>query len=191
MEFIVEKIGMSRIIDVDSKPVTLCLVKDVKVCDILESNQAIVAYSSGKKTNKAIQGQQKKYSLSSEFNKFRTLKVSNSEVGDIDTSSLEAGAVVKASFKSKGRGFTGVVKRYNFAGGMATHGSRFHRRVGSIGNAEYPGRVMKGKKMPGRHGGKTSTHKNEIISFDAEKRILVLKGSVAGANGALGMVKVG
>jgi len=144
-----------------------------------------------KKTNKAIQGQQKKYSLSSEFNKFRTLTVSNSEAGDIDTSSLETGAVAKVSFKSKGRGFTGVVKRYNFAGGMATHGSRFHRRVGSIGNAEYPGRVMKGKKMPGRYGGKTITHKNEIISFDAEKRVLVLKGSVPGPNGALGMVKVG
>lgn len=191
MEFIVEKIGMSRIIEVDSKPVTLCLVKEIKVCDVLESNQAIVAFSHGKKTNKAIQGQQKKYSLSSEFNTFRTLTVSNSEAGDIDTSALETGAVAKVSFKSKGRGFTGVVKRYNFAGGMATHGSRFHRRVGSIGNAEYPGRVMKGKKMPGRYGGKTITHKNEIISFDAEKRVLVLKGSVPGPNGALGMVKVG
>jgi large subunit ribosomal protein L3 len=191
MEFIVEKIGMSRTIEVGSIPVTLCLVKDMKVCDVFENNQAIVAFPNGKKTNKAIQGQQKKYSLSSEFNTFRTLKVANNEAGDIDTSPLESGAVAKVSFKSKGRGFAGVFKRYNFAGGMSSHGSRFHRRVGSIGNAEYPGRVMKGKKMPGRHGGKTSTHKNEIISFDTEKRVLVLKGSVAGANGALGVVKVG
>lgn len=191
MEFIVEKIGMSRIIEADSKPVTLCLLKEIKVCDVFENGQAIVAYHNGKKTNKAIQGQQKKYSLSAEFNTFRTLQVANSEAGDIDVSSLESGKIVKVSSKSKGRGFAGVVKRYGFAGGMRTHGSRFHRRVGSIGNAEYPGRVMKGKRMPGRYGGKTITHKNEIVSFDAEKRIIVLKGSTPGANGSLAVLKVG
>jgi len=191
MEFIIEKIAMSRTIGSSSSPVTLCLVKEAKVCDILEDGIAIVAYHSGKKMNKAIEGQQKKYSLSKEFNKFKTLQVNNSEIGDIDVSVLETGKVAKVSLKSKGRGFTGVVKRYNFAGGMRTHGSRFHRRVGSIGNAEYPGRVMKGKRMPGRYGGKLITHKNEIISFDTEKRVLVLKGSIPGANGSSGILKVG
>jgi len=75
MEFIVEKIGMSRTISVPSVPVTLLKIKDAKVCEILEDGRAIVAYSHGKRKNKPIEGQQKKYGLSSEYNRFATLKV--------------------------------------------------------------------------------------------------------------------
>ena len=86
--------------------------------------------------------------------------------------------------------FTGAVKRWNFAGGRESHGHRMGRRVGSIGNCEWPGRVQPGKKMPGQYGNTNVSVKNEVISFDAETGILVLKGSVAGPNGALGKVKV-
>lgn len=190
MEYIIEKIGMSRTVSVPALPVTLLKLKEAKVCEVRADGSAIVAYNSGKKSNKAIEGQQSKYSLSKEFNRFATLLIDGAEVGDIDTSSLEAGKTVKVSLISKGRGFTGVIKRWNFAGGPGSHGSRFHRHGGSIGNAEWPGRVQKGRKMPGHYGNTKVTVKNEIVSFDAQSGILVVKGSVPGANGNLGRVKV-
>ena len=189
MEYIVEKVGMSRTITVPSSPVTLLKVVDAKVCEVNE-NSVLVAYAAGKKINKAIQGQQKKFSLSSEFNKFLTLHIKDIEVGDLSKDALNDATIIKSTFKSKGRGFTGVVKRYNFGGGPGAHGSRFHRRVGSIGNAEWPGRVQRGKKMPGHYGDATVTVKNEIVSFDKETGILAVKGSIPGANGAQGKVRI-
>ena len=189
MEFIVEKIGMSRTITVPAVPVTLLKVVDTKVCEVTDGT-AIVAYGSGKKSNKAIAGKQKKYSLEANFNRFATLKVANEEAGDLDCSALGEAKVLKTSMTTKGRGFAGVVKRHNFAGGRASHGHRMGRRTGSIGNAEWPGRVQKGRKMPGHYGTDTTTVKNDIISFDPESMILVVKGSVSGANGGLGRVKV-
>jgi len=189
VEYIVEKIGMSRTITVPSQPVTLLRVLDAKVCEV-NDGKAIVAYSNGKKLNKAIEGQQKKYGLSSEYNRFVTLDVANTEAGELDVAPLSEAKVVKSSFNTKGRGFTGAMKRWNFGGGPASHGHRFGRRTGSIGNAEWPGRVMKGRKMPGQYGNEKVTVKNEIISFDPENKILVVVGSVPGANGSLGRVKV-
>lgn len=189
MEFIVEKIGMSRTISVPSTPVTLLKVKEVKVCEVNEGT-AIVAYADGKAMNKSIEGQQKKYNLSAEFNRFATMAVANAEAGDLDMSALAEAKVIKSSFKTKGRGFSGVMKRWNFAGGPGAHGSRFHRRPGSIGNCEWPGRVMPGRKMAGQYGNVKTTVKNEVISYDAENGVLVVAGSIPGANGALGRVKV-
>ena len=189
MEFIVQKIGMSRTVSVPSTPVTLLKVLDTKVCEVTDG-VAIVSYSNGKKFNKAIEGIQKKYNLSKEFNRFATMTVANTEAGDLDVSGLGEAKILKATFKTKGRGFTGAVKRWNFAGGRASHGHRMGKRVGSIGNCEWPGRVQPGKKMPGQYGNTNVSVKNEIISFDAETGILVLKGSVSGANGSLGKIKV-
>lgn len=190
MEFIVEKIGMSRTITVPSTPVTLLKIRDIKVCEVTEDGRAIVAYSDGKKRNKAIEGQQKKYGLSPEFNRFATLKVANTEAGDLDLSPLAEAKKVKCTFKSKGRGFSGVVKRWNFAGGPGSHGSRFHRAPGSVGNCEWPGRIQPGQKMPGQYGNTTVTVKNEIVSFDPENKILVVKGAVPGPNGGMGRVRI-
>ncbi|WQZ06431.1 50S ribosomal protein L3 [Helicobacter pylori] len=189
MEFLVQKIGMSRTIDANSTPVTLLKVLQAKVCQ-LENGKALVVYAMHKKYNKAIEGQQKKYQLSKEFNHFATLKASQQkELGDLDLSALETLKRVKASFKTKGRGFAGVMKRWNFQGGPAAHGSRFHRRPGSIGNREWPGRVQKGRKMAGHYGNELVTCQNEVLSFDKESMVLVLKGSVAGFSGAYGRVR--
>lgn len=190
MEFIVEKIGMSRTISVPSVPVTLLKVKEAKVCEILDNNKAIVAYSKGKKRNKTLEGQQKKYNLPAEFNRFATLEVANREAGDLDTSVLENAKKVKTSFRSKGRGFSGVMKRWNFGGGPKSHGSRFHRAPGSVGNCEWPGRIQPGQKMAGQYGNKRTTVINDIVSFDKENRVLVIKGSVPGPNGALGKIRI-
>lgn len=189
MEYIVEKIGMSRTISAQSKAVTLLKVKEGKVCEV-KDGKGIVAYSKGKKLNKAIQGQQKKYNLTAEFNRFVELAVANAEAGDLDMTPLAEGKEVKSTFKTKGRGFSGVVKRWNFGGGPAAHGHRFHRTTGSIGNNEWPGRVQKGRKMPGQYGSEQVTVKNKIVSFDAENGVLAVAGSVSGANGAFGRIKV-
>ncbi len=190
MEYIVEKIGMTRTVTVPAVSVTLVKIVEAKVVEVDENKRALVAYSNGKSTNKAVNGQQKKYSLSSEFNKFISLDVANTEAGDLDTAPLSDAKVVKTTFNSKGRGFSGAIKRHGFAGGPGAHGSRFHRRVGSIGNAEWPGRVQKGRKMPGHYGNTKVTVKNEIVSFDAETGVVALKGAVPGANGALGKIRI-
>ncbi len=190
MEFIVEKVGMSRTVGESSIAVTLMQVYPAKVVKVNESGKSLVAYSSGKEMNKAIEGQQKAYGLSKEFNKFVSLAVANTEAGDQDQAPLEAGKRVKVSLNTKGRGYTGVMKRWNFGGGPGGHGHRFHRTGGSIGNREWPGRVQKGKKMSGQYGDELVTVQCDIVSFDKATGVLVLKGSVPGANGNKGKVKV-
>ncbi|HEB9308648.1 TPA: 50S ribosomal protein L3 [Campylobacter coli] len=189
MEYIVEKIGMSRTIANPSIAVTLLRVVNAKVCEV-DNGKAIVAYSKGKVNNKCVAGQQKKYNLSAEFNRFATLKVANTEAGDLDETPLNEAKVLKVSFNTKGRGYSGVMKRHNFAGGPASHGSRFHRRHGSIGNREWPGRVQPGMKMAGHYGNTKVTVKNEVVSYDAENKILVVKGAVPGYNGAMGKIRI-
>lgn len=189
MEYIVEKIGMSRTIANPSIAVTLLRVVNAKVCEV-DNGKAIVAYSKGKVNNKCVAGQQKKYNLSAEFNRFATLEVANTESGDLDEAPLNEAKVLKVSFNTKGRGYSGVMKRHNFAGGPASHGSRFHRRHGSIGNREWPGRVQPGMKMAGHYGNTKVTVKNEVVSYDAENKILVVKGAVPGYNGAMGKIRI-
>lgn len=189
MEYIVEKIGMSRTIGAVSTPVTLLKVREAKVVEP-KGNKAVVAYAQGKVHNKAIAGMQKKHNLSKEFNRFATVCAPNAQVGDMDYSSIAEGVELKASFKTKGRGFTGAMKRWNFQGGPGGHGSRFHRRTGSIGNREEPGRVIPGKKMAGQYGNELVTVKCTVVSFDQDNKVIAIKGSVPGPNGALGRVKV-
>ncbi len=191
MEFIIEKIGMSRTVEVPSVPVTLLKVIDTKVCEVKEDGKALVAYNSSKKLNKSIEGQQTKFSIAKEFNKFMTIEVAEgTEAGDLSLSPLAEAVLVKTSLNTKGRGFSGGMKRHNFGGGPGSHGHRFGRRIGSIGNAEWPGRVQKGKKMPGQYGNTKVTVKNDVLSFDAENSILVVKGSIPGHNGARGLVRI-
>lgn len=189
MEYIVEKIGMSRTVSNPSIAVTLLKLINAKVCQV-ENGKALVAYPKGKSKNKCVIGQQKKYNLSAEYNKFISLEVANTEAGDIDESPLKEAKILKTSFYSKGRGYSGVIKRHGFSGGPKSHGSRFHRRHGSIGNREWPGRVQPGMKMAGHYGNAKVTVKNELISFDAENKILVLKGAVPGFNGAIGKIRI-
>ena len=189
MEYIVEKIGMSRTIANPSFAVTLLKLVDTKVCEV-KDGKALVAFSKGKAKNKCIAGQQKKFKLSAEFNRFASLEVANTEAGDIDESPLKEAKILKVSFNSKGRGYSGVMKRHGFGGGPKSHGSRFHRRHGSIGNREWPGRVQPGMKMAGHYGNVLVSVKNELVSYDSDHKILVLKGAVPGYNGALGRVRI-
>lgn len=97
---------------------------------------------------------------------------------------FEAGDKVDISGISKGKGFAGNVKRHKQAGGLEAHGSRYHRRVGSLGAAASPSRVMKGKKLPGHMGHVYVTVQNlEVVMVDGERNILVVKGSIPGPRG--------
>jgi large subunit ribosomal protein L3 len=102
----------------------------------------------------------------------------------IDT--LAKGDVVKVTSTSKGRGFQGSVRRWNFAGGPATHGSKFHRRPGSSGNRTWPGRVMPGKKFPGHWGDETITVKNVVVvDVLPSEGVVLVKGPVPGSKNTL------
>lgn len=108
-------------------------------------------------------------------------------VGDsIQVSVFEAGKKVDVTATSKGKGFAGVIKRWNFAAQDATHGNSLsHRAPGSIGQNQSPGRVFKGKKMAGQMGNRqVTTQSLEVVRVDAEKNLLLVKGAVPGATGA-------
>ncbi len=109
----------------------------------------------------------------------------------VDLASLNVGDSVKISAKSKGRGFAGSVKRFNFAGGPASHGSDFHRRPGSGGQRTWPSRVMPGKGYPGHYGDETITIKNvKVVGVIPEENAILVKGPVPGArNGLVKLVK--
>jgi large subunit ribosomal protein L3 len=104
----------------------------------------------------------------------------------VSIESLAKGDFVKITSKSKGKGFAGSVKRWNFAGGPAAHGSKFHRRPGSSGNRTWPGRVMPGKKFPGHLGAETVTVRNvEVVEINTAENVLLVKGPVPGARNTL------
>ena len=91
---------------------------------------------------------------------------------------------------SKGKGFQGVIKRHGQSRGPMGHGSMYHRRPGSMGSTSTPGRVFKGKKLPGHMGANTITIQNlEVVSVDLDKNVLLVKGSVPGVNGAILKIK--
>ena len=122
---------------------------------------------------------------------FRTDDVAEYEVvhelkGDV----LAEGDKVDATGISKGRGFKGVIARHGQHRGPMTHGSRYHRRPGSMGACSYPGKVFKGKKLPGHTGVERVTIQNlEVVMVNAEKDMLLIKGAIPGANGQLVTIK--
>lgn len=109
------------------------------------------------------------------------------KVGDVLTvETFAAGQLVDVIGISKGRGFQGVMKRHNMSGQPQTHGHMMHRRVGSIGMRQTPGHVFKGKRMPGHMGNVQRTSQNlRVVQVLAEKNLLLIKGSLPGANGEI------
>ena len=104
------------------------------------------------------------------------------EVGqEVKGNIFTVGELVDVTGTSKGKGYAGVIKRYNFGRGPMSHGSGFHRGIGSMGSID-PARIKPGKKMPGRMGGETTTVQNlEFVKYDAENNVILIKGNVPGA----------
>ncbi len=116
-------------------------------------------------------------------------EVANYELGQsVDVTAFEAGEFVDVQGITKGKGFQGVIKRHNQACGPMAHGSRFHRRPGSMGDVAT--KVFKGKKLPGHMGQKTVTNQNlEIVMVDVEKNVVLVKGNVPGAKKSFVTIK--
>jgi large subunit ribosomal protein L3 len=112
-------------------------------------------------------------------------------VGQQVTADLfSAGDKVLVTGQSKGRGFTGVVKRHNFSGGRDTHGCTTHDAPGSIGASADPSRVMKGRKMPGQHGAARTQARNlKVVDVRPEANLVLVKGAVPGPNGGIVIVE--
>jgi large subunit ribosomal protein L3 len=194
-----KKVGMTRVYSEmgQATPVTVveagpCKVLQVKseATDGYNAIQVGFSEKKGSRTNKAIAGHVKKAGAEGFYfiREFRVDDPDSYEVGQditLDTV-LKVGDLVDVQGTSKGKGFQGVIKRHGFAGGGAGHGSKFHRAPGSIGMSAYPGRVVKGKKMPGRMGNDTVLRKNVIvIDIRPDDNVVLLKGPLPGAKNGL------
>ena len=122
---------------------------------------------------------------------FRVEDGAELKIGDkISVALFTPGDSVAVTGVSKGKGFQGVVKRHHFRGGAATHGSMFHRAPGSIGASAFPSRVLKGMRAAGHMGQDRVTVRNvEVVQVDAEKNLLVLRGSIPGAGGGYVLIR--
>lgn len=190
-----KKLGMTQVYDADSRlyPVTVveagpCDVTAIKTLE-RDGYQAIqLGYREVKerKLSKAEIG----HLRASGTNKFwKILKEfrgpTEHQVGDtISVELFEKGEIVHVQGVSKGKGFQGVMKRHNFAGGPASHGSMFHRAPGSMGASSYPSRVWKGKKLPGQMGAKRVTVQGlKVIEVRPEENLLLISGAIPGPPG--------
>ncbi|MEC6749127.1 50S ribosomal protein L3 [Marinilactibacillus sp. GCM10026970] len=140
-------------------------------------------------SNKPAQGHVKKANTTPKrfIRELRDAELGDVEVGnEITVATFAEGDIVDVTGTSKGKGFQGVIKRHGQSRGPETHGSRYHRRPGSMGGASDPSRVFPGKKLAGRMGGDTVTVQNlEIVRVDAERNVLLIKGNVPGAKKSL------
>lgn len=157
--------------------------------DGYEAIQVACRVKKAKNSSASEVGHLKKAGLESGAQYVREIRqsVGGAQLGaQVSIESLQPGDSVNLTGTSKGHGFTGVMKRWNFAGGPASHGSKFHRRPGSSGNRTWPGRVMPGKKFPGHYGDETITVKNvQVIKVIASENVLMVKGPVPGARNSL------
>jgi len=147
-----------------------------------------------KKLNKPALGGLKKHDLApmKPLKEYRLDDVADYNIGDSlkVESILQEGILVDVRGRSIGKGFQGTVKRYNAGRGPMSHGSKFHRSMGSIGAGTTPGRVFKGLHMPGRMGNENvCTRHLKVVRVDAEKGIVLVKGAVPGVEGGLLVIK--
>ncbi len=170
-----------------------CTVTQVKSVDGDGYSSVQLGYDEAKRANGPARGH-----LAASGKLFRVLRefrvgdTSELEVGqELDVSQFEPGDLVDATGLSKGRGFAGGVKRYNFRGGPKTHGqSDRHRAPGSIGAGSTPGRVLKGLKMAGHMGDRKVTVRNlEVVRTEPERNLLFVRGAVPGARNGLLVIK--
>ncbi len=199
-----KKIGMTQIFRPDGQvvPVTLvkagpCVVTQRKTptTDGYDAVQVgLVEFAKAKNVNKPAAGHLKKSGAEGvRFQQEFRLFPGDGDLkpGDrILVDSFKPNQKVDVTGVSKGRGYAGLVKRHNFRGGPATHGSMFHRAPGSIGASSFPSRVFPGTRMSGRMGHAQVTVRNlEVIEVDTEDNVLMVKGAIPGPNGSYVLVR--
>ncbi|HIU02126.1 MAG TPA: 50S ribosomal protein L3 [Candidatus Onthocola gallistercoris] len=196
------KVGMTQIFNDDGvlTPVTVlqagpCVVTQVKTVE----NDGYSAVQVGfgdireKLVNKPKKGHFAKAEVAPKrfLREFRLEDAESYKVGqEIKADVFAAGDKIDATAKSKGKGYQGAIKRHGQSRGPMTHGSKYHRHAGSNGSATTPGRVFKGKKMPGHMGAVRVTVQNlEVVRVDADKNLILVKGAVPGPKKSLVMLK--
>ena len=197
-----KKVGMTQIFDENGVviPVTVieagpCSVVQVKTVETDGYNAVQMGFGAikDKKVNKPSKGHFAKAGVNAVKNlrEFRLEDVSGVKAGDeIKVDSFVEGETVDIQGTTKGKGFQGVIKRHGQSRGPMGHGSMYHRRPGSMGPTSTPGRVFKGKKLPGHMGMVQVTIQNlEIVSVDLDKNVILVKGSVPGNKGAILKIK--
>ena len=193
--FLGKKIGMTQIFREDGKvvPVTViqagpCVVTQVKTMETDGYEAVQLGFGDVKRRNKPQAGHLKNSKLSRYLREVTTDDTNGFTIGQsIGVDIFEAGEKVDVIGTSKGRGFAGVMKRWNFGGGPRTHGQSDRARApGSIGGGTTPGKVYKGMKMGGHMGNRRITVKGlEIIEIDTERNLLMVKGGIPGAPNSL------
>lgn len=197
-----KKLGMTQIYTEEGQavPVTVveagpCSIVDIKTPDRNGYSALSLGFGEIKpqKLTRPVKGifDAAKVEPKKVIREFRVDKTDEFSVGqEIKVDLFEAGEKVNVTGVSKGKGFAGVIKRYGYGGNPATHGvSKTHRKPGSSGGSSYPGKVFKGKTMPGRMGNERVTVKNlEVVAVDPGNNLLLVKGAVPGAKNALVMV---
>ncbi len=194
-----KKVGMSQVFNDkgDLIPVTLvktgpCYVSQKKAKKEDGYDAVQLGFEEKKRPNKPTTGHFKKSGISPK-RVLREFKVDPGkyELGqELKADMFSAGEKVDVTGITKGKGFTGVVKRYGYSGGPESHGSMSGRVPGSIGGTTFPGKVWKGKGLPGRHGGDRVTVKSLlVVEVDPEKNLLYLKGAVPGATNGYLIIK--
>ena len=196
-----KKIGMTQIFDENGRviPVTVveagpCTVVQVKTKDAdgYEAIQLGFGEVKEKKLIKPTKGHFTKANVTPKkhLREFRLEEISYNVGDEIKADIFTAGESVDVTGTSKGKGFQGVIKRHGQSRGPMGHGSMYHRRPGSMGPTSTPGRVFKGKKLPGHMGVETVTIQNlEVVKVDLDKNVILVKGSVPGAKGAVLKIK--
>ena len=190
------KIGMTQIFEEDGTalPVTMLqsgpmTVVQKKTLEKEGCNHVQVGFEAiaERKVNKPIKGHFKTQTPTRFLRDFEVENIDEVEIGQVfDVNLFAEGESIAVSGNSKGKGFTGVMKRHGFGGQPASHGHRGHRGTGSIGQCATPSRVFKGKKMHGQHGNKKVTTKGlQIVKILSEQKLVLIKGAVPGANGGL------
>lgn len=199
-----QKIGMTQIFNEDGNmiPVTVVLAepnvvvqiktKDKEGYDALQIGYGVIRESI---VNNPKRGHFKKFGIEIKryLREFKLDNCSDYQVGSmIKVDIFSEGDKVDVIGKSKGKGFQGTIKRWNGHRGPMSHGSKFHRSVGSMGASSDPSRTFKNKKMPGRMGGKKCTVQNlEVVKIISEKNIILIKGCIPGPNKSLIQIRNG
>jgi len=193
-----KKVGMTSVFAEDGTmvPVSVVAVEPNTVTGLRTTERdGYVAVQLGahkpRRMTKPREGQLKGLTPVKDVREFRLEDASDYQVGQtLDVSLFADGETVDVSGVSKGRGFSGTIKRHNFRRGPETHGSDSHRQPGSIGAGTYPGKVFKGTGMAGRMGNDTITVKKAtIVKADTERNVLLVKGPLPGARNALIVIR--
>ncbi len=198
-----KKLGMTQVFAVDGRRIPVTVI-EAGPCTVLQKKtDATDGYNalqlgfipkSAHRVNKPEMGLFRKVAKGAftHLKEIQAVNVDDYQVGDEVTcgSLFSAGDIIDVLGTTQGKGFQGVIKRWGFSGGRATHGSKFHRHGGSIGQSATPSKVFKGKKMAGQMGNARATIQNlEVVAIRADENIILVKGAIPGAKNSVVVIQ--